>query len=551
MNRHSLPRPNHDSPRRRPDEARVYHCLSCRRYPSGRRRPQRCPFCGSLRLKFIGCTTRDMLRDGEYDQSLAKVPAALKYLQRGWSVIPVVLVDGKKRPLVAWKEYQGRLPTEKEIRTWWGEKWPHAGIAVVCGPISGVYVLDVDPRNGGSLDGKSLPQGPLSKTLNGGCHHFFRGEVPLGKRQGILPGVDFQGEGSYAVLPPSFGRYEWTQELDGELPELPRWVVDLIPAGDNRPPRMKKEGKPQLPRLSLLVTDVVRFLQELNRKCIELKLCWPAIMWSELRTFSQLDGGSGFLVFDDAFSWLLERGYDYYLIFQILEIGEGIFWDRRRGGRRSGIRLRSLKAVCKTLGVKIRFKAHWQTIPLADFHGKQKLAHFCTVAAYDSIDRRADPKFRPISRRRIRERSGVSPSRQLRCDRILGLLNGKRRKCGGKACYEPNPKKEKEGDPDYLQEPSFHWSLARLGPKGCLLKVRGALLRDGSRKKPEGADASDAALHPRRYFDDDAEYEKLAEKCPVDPDPMVVLPDEERRCYRPVRRSVSLWREPLAVSVSV
>jgi hypothetical protein len=31
------------------------------------------------------------------------------------------------------------------------------------------YILDVDPRNGGNLDGKSLPKRPLSRTLNGGA----------------------------------------------------------------------------------------------------------------------------------------------------------------------------------------------------------------------------------------------------------------------------------------------------------------------------------------------------------------------------------------------
>lgn len=539
-------------------QVRVYQCPDCHHLPSARRRPRSCPFCGGKKLKNIGRVRREMVRwqpgPPEYDACLASLPAALRYLKRGWSVIPVVYVkEGvkwKKRPPAGfkWTEFQERLPTRDEVIRWW-RKWPQAGVAVICGPVSGVYVVDIDPRHGSrrSLRGKDFPPGPMSKTMHGGGHHFFSCDVPLPKCQETLPGVDFIGDGGYAVLPPSFGKYKWIEEPAEELPELPQWIADLVPAEDNYPPKAKG-GKPKLPRLALPVTDVVRFLQELNRRCMELKLCWLGIMWSDLRTFSQLDGGSGFLVYDDAFDWLLQRGYEYYRIFRILKAGEGIFWDIRWGGRRVGIRLRSVKAVCRDLGVEIRAKAHWHTVPLGDFVGKrEKLAYFRSVACYDSIDRRGDPKLRPISRKRIQERSGVSPATQLRDDKVLGLLNGKRRKRGGNACYKPNPCKEKEGDPDYLQKPSKHWSLARLGPKGRLPKVREALLRDGSRcDTGREADAS-KALHPRRYFDDDAEYEKVAGKCPVDPDSLVVLPEEERGNYRPVRKEVSLWREPLAV----
>lgn len=50
-----------------------------------------------------------------------------KYLKIGWSVIPIK--KDKEPFLKSWKEYQNRLPTEKEIKSWW-RKWPKANIAV-------------------------------------------------------------------------------------------------------------------------------------------------------------------------------------------------------------------------------------------------------------------------------------------------------------------------------------------------------------------------------------------------------------------------------------
>src|SRR5262245_29665642 len=57
--------------------------------------------------------------------------AGRAYLRGGLSVIPV-RPDGSKAPAISsWGEYQTRLPTEDEVRHWWGGK-TLAGIAVIC-----------------------------------------------------------------------------------------------------------------------------------------------------------------------------------------------------------------------------------------------------------------------------------------------------------------------------------------------------------------------------------------------------------------------------------
>lgn len=90
--------------------------------------------------------------------------AALEYLQRHWSVIPVRAHD--KRPAIRWQQYLGRLATSTELDEWF-LKWPNANIGIVTGAISGLVVLDIDPEHGGN---ESLAQllreyGPISHTV--------------------------------------------------------------------------------------------------------------------------------------------------------------------------------------------------------------------------------------------------------------------------------------------------------------------------------------------------------------------------------------------------
>lgn len=136
---------------------------------------------------------------------------ALSYVRRGWSVIPV---GGDKRPRIrSWKPYQTRLPTEDEIQEWY-RQWPDAGVAIVTGKVSGLVVLDVDPRNGGDESLKQLEAaGKLTllasivsvRTQSGGMHYYF--EYPKGgvmkTRPGFLPGLDLKSDGGYVVAPPT------------------------------------------------------------------------------------------------------------------------------------------------------------------------------------------------------------------------------------------------------------------------------------------------------------------------------------------------------------
>lgn len=174
--------------------------------------------------------------------SLNSGQAALDYLARGWSVIPVHARD--KRPLVSWQEYQQSRPTAAEVRSWFA-RWPDANVGVVTGAVSGLVVADVDPRHGGEAGLVMLERqhGPLPRTVeavsgSGGRHLYFAhpgGHVH--NRVALAPGIDLRGDGGMIVVPPSMhscgARYAWREgRAPDEVPlaPLPAWLVgDVVP----------------------------------------------------------------------------------------------------------------------------------------------------------------------------------------------------------------------------------------------------------------------------------------------------------------------------------
>lgn len=173
--------------------------------------------------------------------------AALDYLHRGWSVIPMRARD--KRPAIRWQEYQSVPAGEREVRDWF-RRWPDDNVGIVTGAVSGLLVLDVDPRHGGdaSLARLEREHGPLPRTLEvltggGGRHLYFAhpgGNVR--NRVAIAPGIDLRGDGGCVVAPPSLhpgGRhYRWVPDHgpgDVDPAPLPHWLLRLVaenaPAG--------------------------------------------------------------------------------------------------------------------------------------------------------------------------------------------------------------------------------------------------------------------------------------------------------------------------------
>ncbi len=102
--------------------------------------------------------------------------AALRYAEMGWYVFP--LKPNEKVPIIkAWNK-QATIDLDK-IRQWWS-KWPDANIGILTGKKSGLFVVDIDPKNGGDESITQLldthgdfPKTATQKTGSGGSHVLF------------------------------------------------------------------------------------------------------------------------------------------------------------------------------------------------------------------------------------------------------------------------------------------------------------------------------------------------------------------------------------------
>lgn len=170
--------------------------------------------------------------------------AALDYLRRGWAVVPMAARG--KRPIVLWEEYQHRLPSEAEVAAWFA-RWPEANVGIVTGAVSGLVVLDVDPKHGGedSLAALVRMHGALPATVEavtggGGRHLYFAHPgVPTRNKVGLAPGIDLRADGGVVVAPPSRHpsgrRYAWRPGCapdESPLVTLPGWLLRRIVEGN-------------------------------------------------------------------------------------------------------------------------------------------------------------------------------------------------------------------------------------------------------------------------------------------------------------------------------
>ena len=144
------------------------------------------------------------------------IETALKYRSMGLAVVPQKY--NQKHPFVAWSEFQERLPTEKEVRTWWTDN-PDAGISSVVGSVSRIVVVDCDSQESVERFELQIPDSiivPTAQTPRGGRHYYFSSDKAYKKCVAIEPKTDFQAEKSIIMLPPSKGKngssYSWLIE---------------------------------------------------------------------------------------------------------------------------------------------------------------------------------------------------------------------------------------------------------------------------------------------------------------------------------------------------
>lgn len=159
---------------------------------------------------------------------------ALAYAERGYEVLPL----NGKAPLTP-EGFYDATTDEAVIRHWW-DTWPDANIG--CRPPDDCVVLDVDPRNGGSLASLGeYPETRTARTGSGGWHVWF---AARGRFRGTLSGadgVDIKTANSLVVVPPSIHpvtgqRYRW--EISTPVAPLPHHLISRVV----KPPRRIYQG---------------------------------------------------------------------------------------------------------------------------------------------------------------------------------------------------------------------------------------------------------------------------------------------------------------------
>jgi len=205
--------------------------------------------------------------------------AAIGYAERGWRIIPVrwITSDGVcscrraencgsagKHP-VHWGWPDQATSDPERAASWWrpqppegymAEEWfPLANVGIVTGAGSGIFVLDVDPDNGGpatlaELERQhgELPLTRTHRTGSGGNHRLFRWPgFALGNSAGTVlgEGLDIRGEHGFVAAPPSVSsKGSYKLALDAEVADAPGWLVERLRDHAAPVPRRLPHGRP-------------------------------------------------------------------------------------------------------------------------------------------------------------------------------------------------------------------------------------------------------------------------------------------------------------------
>jgi hypothetical protein len=157
----------------------------------------------------------------------------LRLAQRGFQLFPCK--PRRKEPaIVNWRKLA--TADQKKLVHWFTE-FPEANWAVATGPVSGVFVVDVDEagawselcqRNGGAVE-------TLSVRTTRGRHLYLRYPVEsmiCNSAKQIASGVDVRGQGGYALCPPSIHPsgtpYQWLGPESQPFAQPQSWLLDLI-----------------------------------------------------------------------------------------------------------------------------------------------------------------------------------------------------------------------------------------------------------------------------------------------------------------------------------
>jgi hypothetical protein len=216
--------------------------------------------------------------------------AAQRLLELDWAVFP--LSPGSKLPAISKKAGgQGVLDASKsldQIREW-ARRFPHANVGIACGAVSGLTVVDLDPKAGSNDTvrqmkalGRIFKPTVSARTPSGGWHLYY-GYVPqvLNSKSLLGKGIDIRTTGGYVVAPPSVldgGRfYRWhLAPLGADIARMPIWASMALKPKENAV-FVRKEGiRDANAALSGLAKFVTNAAESQRNSCLYWAACRAA-----------------------------------------------------------------------------------------------------------------------------------------------------------------------------------------------------------------------------------------------------------------------------------
>jgi hypothetical protein len=171
--------------------------------------------------------------------------AALELAGEGWPVFPL---RSNKAPACQ-RGFKRATRDPAEVRSLWATAFaPPVLVGVATGAVSGVAILDLDPRHSEMVDwldlnAQRLPLTQLRVTRSGGSHLAFGYREGLCSSQGVIElGVDIRSDRGYIVDWPSAGFPVYRPDVFAPWPE---WLDEQLQAGYERLEAEKLERRKQ------------------------------------------------------------------------------------------------------------------------------------------------------------------------------------------------------------------------------------------------------------------------------------------------------------------
>jgi Bifunctional DNA primase/polymerase, N-terminal len=177
-------------------------------------------------------------------------PYALQLAEAGFPVFPC---GPDKKPWCKHGFYAASTNPEALDVLWRGKE--NAYVGMPCGAVSGIDILDIDPKHGGmawwNAHRSSIPETRIHSTRSGGLHVLFRAYPAMRNSQSIIaPGIDTRGVGGYLIYWPAHGC-----EVMSSAPIVPwpAWLLQHYLKKAAPPPAAKRTIRPRSASSSISV----------------------------------------------------------------------------------------------------------------------------------------------------------------------------------------------------------------------------------------------------------------------------------------------------------